>query len=235
EEALKKGLSLIEEIRIPFKEERKYKEVKSMYFTKTIKNLLATLTFGLITFAQEVLDVIVRASRNIKTFEDLYWMLATLGALGVVIFGAQTFRTLKLYLKYRDITKDIQKIAEALVSSLIKAETIHTNISKLFIKTSVDEWGCVFCHLEGGTTQEKSIFINALREIVAPIKNPRYIIIRKNTFLLFVKQKDYHAVPEVLGQNKTFAENFKREWEHLVGRCDLVFTRTLEEIGRAHV
>lgn len=119
-------------------------------------------------------------------------------------------------------------ICVALLNSLIKAEAILTDSSKLKVETSVDDLGAVFCHLDGGTTFEKSIFVNALQEIIAPINNSRYVVIRKNKFLLFVKQKDYHSVPEIIGRNKKMAEYFQIQWQKLVGSCDLVYTRTVE-------
>lgn len=226
--ALETGVTLVEEIKIPFPEEKEYKAVKSMYLNKTIRNLLATLGSGLVGFGLESLQGLGRTARNIKTAQDLYIFLAIFGAIGMAIFGKLTFKTLRLYFKYRDISKDIQQIGDALLNSLIKAGVIKTDYSKLKVETSVDNWGAVFCHLVGGTTFDKSTFINALQEVIAPIDNPRYVIIRKNKFMLFVNQKDYHSVPEILGRNKNLAEYFKSQWERLVGSCDLIFTRTLD-------
>lgn len=226
--ALETGVTLVEEIKIPFPEEKGYKAVKAMYLNKTIRNLLAALGSGLFGFGLESLQGLGRAARNIKTVQDLYVVLAIFGTIGVAIFGGLTFKTLRLYLKYRDISKDLQQIGEVLLNSLIKAGAIRTEHSKLRVETSIDNWGAVYCHLEGGTTFDKSTFINALQEIIAPIDNPRYVIIRKNRFMLFVKQKDYHSVPEILGRNKILADYFKNQWEDLVGSCDLIFTRTLD-------
>lgn len=226
--ALETGVTLVEEIKIPFSEEKEYKAVKSMYLNKTIRNLLATLSSGLVGFGLESLQGLGRASKNLKSVQDLYVFLAIIGTIGIIIFGRLTFKTLRLYFKYRDISKDIQQIGEALLNSLIKAGAIKSDYSKLKVETSVDNWGAVFCHLEGGTTFDKSTFINALLEVIAPIDNPRYVIIRKNKFILFVKQKDYHSVPEILGRNKKLAEHFQNQWERLVGSCDLIFTRTLD-------
>ena len=227
-EALATGVNLVEEMKIPFPEEREYKAVKSMYLDKTIKNLLATLGSGLLGFGLESLQGLSRTARNIKTTQDLYVFLAVIGTIGMAIFGRQTYKTLTLYFKYRDISKDIQQIGDALLNALVKAGAIRTDNTKLAVETSVDDWGAVYCHLEGGTTFDKSTFINALQEVIAPIDNPRYVIIRKNRFMLFVKQKDYHAVPEILGRNKIFAEYFQNQWERLVGACDLIFTRTVD-------
>ena len=227
-EALETGVNLVEEIKIPFPEEQEYKAITAMYLNKTIKNLLATLGSGLVSFGLDSLQRLGRAARNIKTAQDLYIFLGIFGIIGMIIFGRQTYKALKLYLKYRDISKDIQQIGDALLNSLIKARAIRTDNSKLKVVTSVDDWGAVFCHLEGGTTFDKSTFINALQEVVAPIDNPRYVIIRKNKFMPFVKQRDYHSVPEILGRNKNLAEYFQNQWERLVGSCDLIFTRTIE-------
>ncbi|NGX85406.1 DEAD/DEAH box helicase family protein [Aequorivita sp. KMM 9714] len=226
--ALETGVNLVEEIKIPFPEEKEYNAVKSLYLYKTIGNLLATLGSGLVAYGTESLQAIFRSARNIRTIEDLYFYLGVFGGIGVLIFGRLTFKTLRLYLKYRDISKDIQQIGDALLNSLIKAGLINTDYSKLKVETTVDNRGSIFCHLEGGTTFDKSTFINALQEVIAPIDNPRYVIIRKNKFMLFIKQKDYHSVPEALGRNKNLAEYFKDQWERLVGSCDLIYTRTLD-------
>ncbi|QDO94630.1 DEAD/DEAH box helicase [Formosa sediminum] len=228
EVALKSGVTLVEEIKIPFKEEKEYKAIKSLYFYKTIGNLLATLGSGLVGFGIESLQGLGRAAKNIRSTKDLYFYLAIIGATGVAIFGRFTLKTLRLYFKYRDISKDIQQIGNALLNSLIKAGIIHTNNSNLRVKTTIDEWGSVFCHLEGGTTFEKSTFVNSLKEIINPIDNPRYVIIRKNMFMMFLQQKDYHSVPEILGKNKKLAEFFKNQWQRLVGNCELIFTRTID-------
>jgi len=143
-------------------------------------------------------------------------------------FGRQTFKTLKLYFKYRDIAKDINKIGVALLYSLQKAGVINNKISKFSVRAVRDDFGCVYCHLDSGTTFEKSVFIKNLHEIIGKVDNPRYIIIRKSKFLIFLKQSDFHSVPELLGKNKTLAKYFADQWQRLVGKCELVFTRTVK-------
>ncbi|GHT23791.1 hypothetical protein FACS189430_07610 [Bacteroidia bacterium] len=226
--ALEKGASLVEEIKVPFAEEKEYTAIKSMYLHKTIANLLATLGFAFLTYFEGILQGFGRITRNMKTAEDWFILLTfiIIGFFG--FFGRQTFKTLKLYFKYRDIAKDIQNIGDALLNSLLNADVIHSDISKLSVKATKDEYGCVYCHLEGGTTFEKSTFIKNLHEIIGEIENPRYIIIRKSNFLVFLKQNDFHSVPDLLGKNKKTAEYLANQWQRLVGNCQLVFTRTVE-------
>jgi superfamily II DNA or RNA helicase len=226
--ALNMGVSLVEEIKIPFTDEREYKNVKSMYFDKTIKNMIMTVISGWITYGFQSLNALARLTKNLNSIEEFYIVLMMLGISGIVIFGHQSIKALTLYIKYRDISKDIKQIGDVLLLSLIKAKTIKTKPSDLNVISYVDKWGAVYCHLEGGTTFEKSTFINALQEIIAQIQNPRYVIIRKSKAMLFVKQRDYHSVPEILGRNKTMATYFESLWEKRVGSCELIFTRTIE-------
>lgn len=227
-QALESGITLIEEIKVPFPENKDYRKVKSLYYNRTIKYLLATLGSGLVGFGFEVLQGLGRVARHIKSKEDLMYWLMFIGGLGVVIFGGLAYKTFRAYVLYRDISKDIHQIGEALLNSLIKVGAIHTDISKLTVVSDVDDYGAIYCHLEGGTTYEKSTFIKSLQEIIGTVDNPRYVIIRKSLFLNIFSQKDYHSVPDLVGRNKSFAVYFERQWRRLVGACELVFTRTVE-------
>lgn len=226
--ALKKGVSLVEEIKVPFPEEKDYQTVKSMYLRKTIANLLLTLGSTVTAYFGGAFQGICRMVREIRTVQDLYPILSFIVLGFIVFFGQQTFKTLKLYFKYRDIAKDFQHIGDALLNSLKKAGVINSDISKLFVRAVSDENGCIYCHLEGGTTFEQSVFIKSLHEIIGEVENPRYLIIRQNRFLILWEQNDYHSVPELLGKNKKTAEYFARQWQSLVGNCELAFTRTIE-------
>ena len=226
-DALSKGVNLVEEIKIPFTEEQDYQRVKSLYLNKTIRNVLATVGAAWLSFGLDNVQGFFRALKNMQSLKDFYIYMASLSAVGMLLFCRNTVRSLRLYLKYRDISKDLNQVSYALLNGLLKAHIIRTDRNEVRIETQVDRSGSVYCHLEGGTTYDKSIFINALQEIIAPINNPRYVIVRKNKFVFFVKQEDYHAVPELLARKKEFAEYFSNQWEAHVGNCDLIFTRTI--------
>lgn len=224
--ALKKGVTLTEEIKVPFTGEREYQATKKLYYHKTIKNLIAALCFGLLDYVLDAMDGL--DSGVIKTRHSFYIYIAIVGIIGILLFGRRAFNAFRLYLKYRDIDRDILKIGVALVNTLSETGLLSTDRELLSVNASVDKYGAVYCHLDGGSTYEKSAFINMLHEIIKPVDNPRYVIIRKNIFLMFIKQRDFHSVPEYIGKNKNPSWFFKQQWEQYVGRCDLVFTRTPE-------
>jgi len=226
--ALESGVALIEEIKIPFEGDHQYSAVKTMYLNKTIGNLLAALGFGSLEYILEAVQGLGRSARNLRTLQDLYVYLTILAVGGFLIFGRLAFKALRLFIKYRDISKDVEQIGNALLCTMGQAGIIKTNRKELRIDSSVDHFGNVYCFLDGGTTFERSAFINMLHEVVGLIDNPRYVIVRKNIFLRFVKQKDYHAVPEIIGRTKASAVHFMEQWKKYVGSCELIFTRSME-------
>lgn len=226
-EALRAGVRLVEELKTPFREDKPYAATKALYYSKTIKNLVGTLGSGLLWFGLDSLSALGKSAKNIHSWEQFFAFLSILCVIGVILFGRQTLKSIRIFFKYRDIYKDIHGIGKALVESLLYTGVIKSDPSTLNVVTSHDDGGAVMCHLEGGTAYEKSLFISTLQEILSLVDNPRYIIVRKSTEHNFTKQ-DYHAVPEILGRNKESAESLKQNWKLFVGDCELVFTRTVE-------
>lgn len=225
---LERGVSLIEEIKMPIKAEyrEKVEHVKMLYLTRTIACLVAGLCSGLTAFGMDFLQVLFKSRP--RAIEDFKWLLLIFGILGVIYFGRETIKVFRLYLHYRDITKDIRGIGEALLQSLIRMGNIRTSPAKLTVSVQEDGSGGMFCHLRGGTNFEKSMFTEAMSEIVSVIDSPRYLILRKSRKLFFISQTDYHAVPEVLGRKKESSAYFAECWRKLVGENELIFTRSKE-------
>ena len=86
--------------------------------------------------------------------------------------------------------------------------------------------GTVFCWIGGGTDKEQTTFLRALREILSPIDNPRYLLAHRKIWRFF--REDYFAVPDLLARKREFAEMFAQRWKRFVGPIQLVYTRTPE-------
>lgn len=227
EDGLRQGVNLVEEIKVPFGEERAYQPSRKLYLRRTLACLFAEVACAASIFGNGLLQALGRGQfRNLRTANDWLYFLLALSVLAFFAFGYKGLKALRLYLKYRDISKDMQNIGTALLDALREEGIITTR--EAVAEASSDSDGAVYCHLQGGSTYEKSVFVNALQEIVAPVDNPRYVIVRQSLLRGRIKQEDFHAVPEILGKKKSSAENFRRKWEHRVGHCRLVFTRTLD-------
>lgn len=223
-QAIENGTILTEELKIPFPKKKNFKKEKRLYLNKSLAYLLAELSLGISLYLDVVLDVLSEISPS--TVDEFKVWLSLFLIVLFIIFGAKLFKVAKLFLKYRDISKDIHNIGRALLQSLIRTKNIHSSTDKMEVKTSVNEHGEIFCHLEGGTTYEKNLFIKSLIEIVSPVDTPRYLIIRRSRLFSLFSQKDYHSVPEILGKHKSFTKTLELFWKEIVGNCNTVFTRS---------
>ncbi len=207
-------------------------EVAGSYFTLPrnfvfANTILAVLwqgvSWGLATFSY-----LVRSSEGAAERRGLRATLLLFGiafAAGAVVALPKCLKAVYLFLRHGPVASSMKQIGKALVRALAHGGIIETDVSKLKVVTSRRKYGFVNCSLEGGTTRERSIFLDAMQEILGPIGNPRYILVRK-TRLWRLLRRDYHVVPSVLGRNKELAEYFGRMWGRRVGAMELIYTRT---------
>ena len=161
-------------------------------------------------------------SKFILTFLMVICIAGILGFLAAVPF---LLKALWLFLRHGPVASSMKQIAKALVRSLALSGGINTDLSAMEVKVEKGKYGSVSCSLKGGTSYEKSNFLEAMREILDPIENPRYILVRKTTLGRFLR-RDFHAVPGVLGKRKETARIFAKMWKKYVGSMKLVYTRT---------
>ncbi|MFX0124371.1 MAG: DEAD/DEAH box helicase family protein [Candidatus Hodarchaeota archaeon] len=160
---------------------------------------------------------------------EIFFIFLFFGLLiPTIAFLPYFLRAMWLFVKHGPIRSSMNQIGIALLKSLIYAGVIKTDYQNLRIKVQNDQMGSIFCHLEGGTNREKDIFLDAFQEILNPIENPRYILVRKSLLLKRLGRLDYHSVPSILGTRKKNALHFAKMWQKYVGKMELVFTRNIQ-------
>lgn len=112
----------------------------------------------------------------------------------------------------------IRALSDACVISGADAEAVEVEI-----RTSLD--GRKDIVLTGVSRAAERQVMQALAEILGPVQNPRYLLMRAS-WLGLRRRVDYHAVPTVLGAKKMDAERFAALWTAHVGSSRLVFART---------
>ncbi len=223
--AIRDGSELCEAIRIPYPKERNYEADKTFWYKGTIRFAALTMLMGM---SECALYYFFRFGKLLKSYQGL--TIAAMLVLGLtgVTFAGKSYRTLKMYIGHRDISKDVYKIADALLVSLRELNYIKTSRTKLELTVNVDPAGVISCDVRGCERYEENIFLKAMSELLGPVANPRYIIIRKSKAFNILDQRDYHNVPEILGTSKKQATLFAMNWTRMVGTCSLIFTRNLE-------
>lgn len=79
----------------------------------------------------------------------------------------------------------------------------------------------------GLSIQSQKLALTAVAELLGPVRNPRYLLIRQG-LRLSRSRADFHAVPTIIGANKAGAEFFATQWHRRIGPSKLVFTRNAE-------
>jgi superfamily II DNA or RNA helicase len=161
------------------------------------------------------------------TFRGFLVFVAIASALAAFAALPKCLKALWLFLRHGSIAGSMRQVGKVLLKTMVHAEIIETNLGQLRVATQQQSYGFVGCSLKGGTTRERSVFLDALEELLGPIENPRYVLIRK-TPLGWLMRKDYHAVPKAIGKNKETAEYFRKMWARHVGPTELIYTRTPE-------
>ena len=199
---------------------------RSFVFTNTILAVLwQGLFWGLFVFSQ-----VMRVSQRNSGKMGLKGFLLLLGiafAVSAVIALPKCLKALWLFLKHAPVSWSMKQIGKALIRALAYAELFKTRVGSMKVVVKSHQYGVVSCSLKGATTYEKSLFLDSMQEILGPIVNPRYIMIRKTPLLRMIR-KDYHVVPQALGRNKEFAEYFRKMWAKYVGPTELVYTRSIK-------
>ncbi len=85
-------------------------------------------------------------------------------------------------------------------------------------------------YLRNASIHDQNIFNTAMAEMLSPIDNPRYILIKKLPFGKF-NYRHSLACPDIIGRKKEYAELLAKELKASTGNYTVVYTRS--EGGRA--
>ena len=165
-----------------------------------------------------------------KGFLVFFYML--LGAL-ILGFGAKTWKAVKVYFIFGNQFRATGKIAKGLLTYLKGNELLTDDTTGISVVTEQHVNGTFSIHLKGANQHDSNMFISMLEEIIAPIENPRYLLVGKNWFKKKWGIKTYFVVPTLLARNKETAISFEKVWNEHVDGSTLLYTRTLE--GRKHL
>jgi superfamily II DNA or RNA helicase len=221
EKALRRGedgVRLVEDIQA-----QKVYLPRGFVFRNTISALFWEGIFTVGYILSHTLDNI-----SVGSLEGLVIILLALFIICMVIMAPTTLKAVYLFIKHGPVQSSLKQIGAAILKTLCHIGEMSTDYMKMRVVVEEGEYGEVFCRMDGGSNREKSVYLQALQELLNPIENPRYLLIRKSTWWNRFTRKDYHAVPAVIGAKKEYAEYFADMWAKYVGRMNLVYTRTGE-------
>ncbi|WP_250657841.1 DEAD/DEAH box helicase family protein [Alkalimarinus coralli] len=191
-------------------------------------HLKHTLKYLLLQLWAAVSIVIMFGLQAMPAGAENVFMIMTMALIGMMIYKLpQTISAVKILMKHLPVEGSLKQIALALCESLCQAGLIETSIWRMKVNITESGDGRFYVSLMGSTFYESSLFSDCLAEILAPIENPRYLVVREGK-LFGMARNDYHAVPLKLAVKKKFAQIFYQSWCKYVGPTEMIYTRSAE-------
>jgi hypothetical protein len=190
--------------------------------TNTIASLLVQAGFIFVILFFELMrrPIGVRAIPNFLTYVEIVAAVSAAVSLPWALLAVWRF------IRHGTPERSVKQIGTAVLESLEYEGCIDRRAGDFRVYSNRNDDGTVFCWVGGGSGKEQAIFLRALREVLKPIENPRYLLARRRIWRIV--REDYFAVPDVLARKKEFAEVFASKWGHRVGPMQLIYTRTPE-------
>lgn len=222
-EAITSGTSLSKELKSFYRGGIDYPKQKRLYFKDVVLTIFIELILGLGFFVPEIILKNLNILLQGGWLKFLYILISAL----VLGYGVKMYNAVRLYINHGRLHKDIYKIGETVLDTLHDLGYINSDLSKVEIKVRLDKTGTVSCIPMGMSNYESTLFVNALEEVIAPVENPRYLLLRKEWLRNIIGVQRYLVVPDIIGDKKENARRFLYHWKRNVGNARIIYTRHL--------
>ncbi len=210
---------------VPTVEAEKPITVSPFHFKKTLKYLLWEMlgTFMMV-FGYGMSSMSFEAKDNTEAFVLIGFAILISGIIGAIAVLPKLIKAIIIWARHLPVDGTVRQMAMAVRDSLCEADFILGSPGRYPVRSIVFDDGSVSLSLGTGSFYEKSLFADCMEELLGEIGNPRYLITRRK-MKKSMGRMDYHAVPQILGQKKEFANIFKEAWERRIGPTDLIYAR----------
>lgn len=222
--AIENGNVLQRELRVFYQSNLPYKKQRQLLSLNMVKYLALEVMLGVGLFLPEFL---VKNMQSI--LQKRYLSVFYLFVVGIMMgFAPKTFKAIKLFILFGNTQNRTKKIGKAILSVLEGTKMLQTDSSQLEVVLEEHGSGEFTICLKGASQHEGSIFIDLLEEVIAPVENPRYLLVNRNWIQRKMGIRRYYVVPNMFGRRKEDAIAFHRSWQKHVGRSKLLYTRSIE-------
>jgi len=223
-DAIAKGSVLVREVKVPYYDKVPFEEAKRLRWGSASRYLLVEVVVGASLFFPEFLAKHMGTLFTKGIFQFLYIFLAGI----FVVFAPKTYKAIKLYFLFGNTHRKTKKIGAAVLEMMHKTKMLHTSFNDTSVETEQQLNGTFACYLKGATNAESSLFVNLLGEILAPVENPRYLLVYKHWIKKHWGLRNYYVVPVQFGKRKDDAQLFHQCWKRNVNSSRLLYTRSIK-------
>lgn len=189
------------------------KNLKYTSYKEIIYSVLTTIGFIYLYLYQYAFSI------------EFIGIITVLAITAVIVFLAIM---LKRFLKTGTVAGVMKQIAIVILETLSYQDLIKSSLKNVGLHIDKAPEGSIYVSCTNLPADENNLFIKSMQEFLDPVENPRYILIKHDKFLNYIKQTDYFSVPAIISPNKDTVNVFKSLWEKYIGECEIVYTRNLE-------
>ena len=173
-----------------------------------------------------VFSDVMRTLSTGRSWRQFLGHLAIASAAGAVACLPWVVRSIWRLIRHGTPERSLCEVGAALLESLEHEGLLERPASEYRVHADRGTKGMLFCWIEGGIGRDQRVCLRALREVLRPVENSRYVLARPRVLGVF--REDYFAVPKVLSGKREAAEEFARRWRRHVGAVRAIYTRTPE-------
>ncbi len=182
-------------------------------------NVILTIVYQALLYLLRSLVVSALTSGGgLAVIVNLVYGAAALGLTGLAAYRIAGFAT---------TPAAFRTISSCLLQTLCQLGEIKSGQAAVIVRSTGLGSG-LYCGLVNATVYEKTLFAQAMAEILSPIENPRYLLIGQTRFFKMISDdlKRSYACPAVIGQNKDRAELLARRLARRTGGMRIAYTRS---------
>ncbi len=183
--------------------------------------LLSLFSFGLTTF----IATFVRSSLADNVYRYPIAIISFFICVLAMIFLRDIIFT--KILTFVNPVRRIHLLAKCILEAMQECNLISSDTR---VKVEAENQGIwIRTELLNASVHDQNLFHGAMKELLSPIENPRYLLLPKRKMIGY-QYSFALACPEVLGAKKEYAECLAKKLKHSMGKLEAVYTRT--ENGR---
>jgi hypothetical protein len=146
-------------------------------------------------------------------------LLITTFLLSVYLF-TKLYKLIEFLCKHMSPNKSFISIGKAILKTLKDLELVHDGA---MLNVEEDQYKIHICiSLKNASLHEQNIFNNAIKELLSPMENPKYIIIKRSIIGTYDYKYSF-ACPSVLGKNAEIVKVFKENLKKSIGNMEIKY------------
>ncbi len=200
------------------------KEKRVPTFTWINFALAATLIMVESAFVRAFINAIVRNTGSLDFWQTILFIALSVGMCFLI-----AKITVKTVLHFNP-ARSVKTLGIAVYRTLVECGLIASSAK---VETeSNKQLKYVRLYLRNASIHDQNVFNTAMAELLSPIENPRYILIKKQIVFKYNYRLSF-ACPSIIGRKKEYVEVLAQKLKNSTGKFEPVYTRN--ENGRAFI